>query len=138
MAILLVGWLGALPGFLVISAVLSRWIAKKGDYFRVDRSRRTLELCRAGRTIQGSEIEAIILLSRWHRWGLPWIRFFQTSVLVRGPGGQMELYPVMSESTENAPAYTRSRWADRLASIFPVPVRRIELSKAESQALNDC
>jgi hypothetical protein len=136
-AFLLMGWLVALPCFLAISAALSRWIAKKGDYFRVDTSRRTLELCRAGRTIQGSDIVAIILLSRWHRWG-PWRRIFQTGVLVREPGGRMELYPIVCETIENTPSYKKSLWADRLANIFPVPVRHIELSKAESQALNDC
>ena len=142
-AILLMGWLIALPAFLAISAFLSRSIAKAGDYFKVDLSRRTLELCRAGRTVQGSEILAIVLLSRWYRMNYidgkgPWLRIFQTGILFRAPGDRVDVYPLLYETTENTPAYKRSKWADRLTSIFPAPLRRIELSKSESQALNDC
>jgi hypothetical protein len=140
---LALGWLVALPVFLAISVFFSRSIAKAGDCFKVDLSRRTLELCRAGRTAQGSEIIAIVLLSRWYRRSYvdgrgPWQRIFQTGVLLRGPDSRMELYPLVYETNENTPAYKRSKWADRLVNIFPVPLRRIELSKSESQALNDC
>ena len=76
------GWFLCLPGLLVVLAVLNRSFAKKGDYFKVDTVRRTLELCRVGRTIKASEIIAITLLTRWYRYAGAWNMTYQTGVLV--------------------------------------------------------
>jgi hypothetical protein len=137
-AFLLFGWLVCLPGLLVLLAVFNRLVAKKGDYFKVDMARRTLELCQVGRTLKASEIIAVTLLTRWYRSHGVWRKTYQTGVLVRTQDNRVELYPVVRELGENVPSYKRSQWADRLASIFQVPVRRIELSRSESRALNDC
>jgi hypothetical protein len=133
---LLFGWLVCLPGTLAVMVVINRAFGKKGDHFRVNMSRRTLELCRIGRTVTASEIIAITLLGRWYRHGA-WEKTYQTGVLVR-TRDKVEFYPLVRESGENVPASKRSKWADRLADIFQAPVRRIELSKSESRALNDC
>jgi hypothetical protein len=142
-AFLLFGWLVCLPGLLIFLAVFNRLAAKKGDYFKANMVRRTLELCRVGRTINASEIIAVTLLTRWYRYHFvdgrgPWEKIFQTGVLVRMPNGRVELYPVVREIGENVPSSKNSKWADRLADIFHVPVRRIELSRSESRELNDC
>jgi hypothetical protein len=137
------GWFLALPGTLGLFAVVNRSMSKAGDYFRVDMPRRTLELCRAGRTIKGDDIIAVTLLNRWYRVHYvdgngPWTRIYQTGVLVRAPDNRVEFCPVVCQTGENVPSYQRSRWADRLASIFQVAVRSVELSRTESRALNDC
>jgi hypothetical protein len=132
-------WLLALPTLLGLLALINRHMAKKGDHFRVDMTRRTLELCRIGRTLKASEIIAITLLTRWYRGGGgQWSKTHQTGVLLRTPDGRAELCPVVRELGENTPSFRKSTWADRLAAIFQVPVRRIELNKSESRALNDC
>jgi hypothetical protein len=137
-AFLLIGWLVCLPGLLVVLAVVSRLVAQKGDYLKVDMARRTLELCQVGRTLKASEIIAFTLLTRWYRSSGAWNKTYQAGVLVRTPDNRVELLPVVRELGENVPSSKKSQWADRLASIFQVPVRRIELSRSESRALNDC
>jgi hypothetical protein len=137
-AFLLFGWLVVLPAFFGILRVLNSALAKKGDYFKVDTARRTLELCRAGRSVKGSEIIAVVFLIRWYRYPFvtgsgPWQMTFRTSVLVRAADNRVELYPVIREN--GTPLF---KWGDRLANIFQVPVRRIELSRSESRELNDC
>ena len=136
--VLLFGWLVCLPGMLAVMAVINRAFGKKGDYFKVYTSRRTLELCRVGRTLKGSEIIAVTLLTRWYRHAGAWNKTYQTGVLVRTRDSKVELCPLVRELGENAPSSRSSKWADRLAGIFGVPVRRIELSKSESRELNDC
>lgn len=133
------GWFLCLPSFLGLLAVINRSFAKKGDYFKVDMARRTLELCRVGRTLRGTEIIAVTLVTRWYcNAGGVWSQTHQTGVLVRTRDNHVELYPVVRELGENLPASKRSKWANRLASIFQVPVRQIELSRSESRALGDC
>lgn len=134
---LLLGWLVCLPGLLAFLVVINREMIKKGEYFKVDTASRTLELCRAGRTFKASEIIAFTLLARWYRRGV-WSKTYQTGVLVRAPGNRVELYPVVREIGENVISSRQSQWADRLSSIFQVPIRQVELSRSESQALNDC
>lgn len=136
---LAMGWLGALPMFLGLLAVINRSFAKKGDYFRVDLARRTLELCRAGQTVEARQIVAITLLDRWYRHaGGAWDKTYQTGVLVRNPDNQVAHYPLVRELAENVSRFKKSRWAERLADIFQVPLRQIELSRSESRGLNDC
>ena len=135
------GWFVALPGTLGLMALISRSIAKEGDYFKVDMASRTLELCQLGRTIKASEIIAITLLTRWYRYQYvdgrgPWTKTCQTGVLVRTQDGRVELCPVLRQS--QVPSSKSSQWADRLAGIFQVPVRQIALSKSETRELNDC
>jgi hypothetical protein len=132
-------WFISLPGLLGLLAVVNRSFAKKGDYFKVDMARRTLELCRIGRTINASEIIAVTLLTRWYRLAHGgWSMTHATGILVRTQGNRVELYPVVRELGENVPSSRKSKWAERLASIFQTPIRRIELSRSESRALNDC
>jgi hypothetical protein len=133
------GWFVGLPAFLGIAAVLHHSFAKKGDYFRVNLALRTLELCRAGRTFTASEIISITLLTRWVCLpGCEWGMAHQTGVLVRTRDNRVELYPLVHDVGEHMSPSRRAKWADRLAAIFRVPVRRIELNKAASRALNDC
>jgi hypothetical protein len=132
------GWFVALPVTLGLFAAVNHSQAKKGDCFKIDMARRTLELCRLGRTLKAGEIIAIILLTRWYRHAGEWNQTYQTGVLVRAQENRVELYPAVCELGENVPSSKKSRWAEQLASIFQVPVRRIELSRSESRALNDC
>ena len=132
------GWLLCLPATLALMIAINRSLAKKGDLFKVDSARRTLELCRAGRTIKADEIVAFTMLTRWYRDASgTWDERNQTSVLVRLPNHRFELYPVVRGSSQNW-QLRKLTWADRLANIFQVPVRRIELNRSESRELNDC
>lgn len=138
-AMLLLLWVLALPGFLGVLALINRSFAKKGDYFKVDLARHTLELCRVSRTIKASEIIAITLLTRWYcNAGGVWQKTHQTGVLVRTEDNATQLYPVVRELGENVPSPRRSKWADRLANVFQVPIRQVEVSRPESRVLNDC
>ncbi len=128
------GWFVALPVTLAVFAAVNHSMAKYGDYFKVDMARRTLEVRQLGRTFKASEIFAITLLTRW-RWS---DIIHQTGVLVRTQDNRVELCRVVCQTGENIHISQRSKWADQLASIFQVPVRRIELSKSESRELNDC
>jgi hypothetical protein len=137
------GWFICLPGLLGLLAVFNRMAAKQGDYFKVDTERRTLELCQVDRTIKANEIIAITLLTRWYRYQFvdgrgAWNKTYQTGVLVRTQDNRVELHPVVRENRENVPSSKKSKWADRLANIFQVPIRQIELTRSESLALNDC
>jgi hypothetical protein len=141
LAFLGMGWLLVFPTLLAAMIFISRSIEKGGDIFRFDPMQRLLELCRAGRTFKPGEIVAVTLLTRWYLGsdsdGRSWIKTHQTGVLVRGPGREVEHYPVVSQQSTRLPTYQKLSWADRLAAIFQVPVRRIELSLRESRALND-
>jgi hypothetical protein len=131
---LLFGWFVALPGTLAVLASVNHSMAKHGDYFKVDMAHRTLEVRRLGRTFQASEIIAVTLLTRWGWSDI----IYQTGVLVRTQDNRVELCRVVCQTGENVHSSQKSRWADRLASIFQVPVRSVELSRSESRALNDC
>jgi hypothetical protein len=145
--VLLLTWFVGLPVSLYFLFLFNRYLAKDGDYFKVDRARRTLELCRVGRTLKADEIIAFTKLSRWHRWpsyGGKWKRTHQTGVLVRIPNRQVELHPLVTVNEvpllgTSLPLWkASSSWAERLANIFQVPVRGITLSKAASRELKDC
>jgi hypothetical protein len=113
---------------------VNQQLGRKGDHFRVDRSRRTLELCRIGRTINSREIVALTELIRYYKRGSEWVWTQQTGVLVRLPDDRIELLPIVREDQwRSRPPHC----ADRLAEVFGSPVRRIELDKSESQALAD-
>jgi hypothetical protein len=74
-------------------------------------------------------------VSRYYRSGRRWRWTQQTGVLTRGEAGAVELHPVIREDDWRPP---EPHWADRLADLFRVPVRRVELDRAESEALGDC
>ncbi len=131
-------WLVCIPAFLGLLTFVNRYFARKGDFFKVDMARHTLELCRVGRTLKASEIITFVELTRFYRNTAGWNKRRQTGVLVRAPSDRVELYPVVGELQENIPLLGRRAWADRLAEMFQVPVRRVKLSKAESRALGDC
>jgi hypothetical protein len=122
------GWFVGLPVFLGIAAAVYYLHAKQGDYFRVNLVLRTLELCQADRTFKVDEIIAITSLMRWYRAFDEWGKVHQTGMLVRTRDGRVEFYPVVPGI----------QLADRLAASLQVPVRRIEVNKTESRALNDC
>jgi hypothetical protein len=63
---------------------------------------------------------------------------YQTSVLVRGQGMQTVLYLLVRELSENVSSSRSDQLAKRLASVFQVPIRRVDLSKSESRAMDDC
>ncbi|MGA2496168.1 MAG: hypothetical protein ABSH20_00415 [Tepidisphaeraceae bacterium] len=134
---LAVGWFLSVPGLLVAVVVINRSFARKGDYFKVDTARRTLELCQVGRTLKAGEIIGIVLLTRYCNIGSTWHKTFQTGVLFRTRDNRVELLPAVRELGENVPSSKASQWADRLAHTFQVPIRRIGLSRSESRALND-
>jgi hypothetical protein len=124
-------WLVIIPVCLVALVVINRRIAKTEDFLRVDTTKRTLELCRDARTYRAADIVAFTELTRWLRGAEGWGKTQLTGVLVRTANGGVELYPL-------ADVKSRPPLADRLVSIFQVPIRRIELSRSESRALNDC
>ena len=118
---------------------INRLFARKGNYFKVDQTQRTLEICRLGRTVGSRDIKAVTLLVRWYRnAGGAWSKTRQTGLLVSAAGNGFELYPLVRELEENLSFKGKSTWADRLANIFQVPIRRVELSRWESRALDDC
>ena len=125
-------WFFLIPFWWIVLLVINRAIAANDDFIRVDMGRRTLELCEEGRTFRAAEILAFTEISRYYRSdaAFGWLRRLQTSVLVRAADSQIELHALVDGAT-------RPPWADRLASIFAVPVRRIKLNKSESRALND-
>jgi hypothetical protein len=132
------GWIAAcwlmMPFVAAVLTFVNRQKAKTDDFLRVDMTRRAVELCRTGRTVQAAEILAFTEVLRYFRLdrrGGEWIRNLQTGVLARTASGGVELLAL-------ADGKSRPPLADRLASIFQVPVRRIELSRSESRALNDC
>jgi len=131
-------WFLALPCLLGMLAFINRLLTKKGDFFRVDLTSRTLELCRLGRTVRASEIVAITLLTRWFCSAGSWSKTHQTGVLIRLKDGRIELCPLVRELGGNVRSSKRARWAERLAGIFQIPVRQIELSRSESRELKDC
>jgi hypothetical protein len=124
-------WLLALPSFLGILLFVNRYFAKKGDYFSVDKMRHALTAGQPGRTFRADEIIAFTELTRWYRQRGEWSTKRQTGVLVRAADRQVELHPLVNGAGKRS-------LADQLASVFQVPVRRIELSRAESKALKDC
>ena len=132
--IVIVGtWLFALPGFLGLTVLINHVFAKKGDYFRVDKLHRTLELPQVHKTITASEILAFTEIFRWYRWDAT----RQAGVLVKTPDGQCILYPMFRELEENG--YKQgSQLMALLVQIFRVPVRQVTLNKQESKALKDC
>jgi hypothetical protein len=133
-------WLLVLPSLFLLLVFMNRSFASKGDYFRVDKSALTFTLCQAGKTCKAAEILAFTELSRWCRYGhVPWGATRQTGVLLRAPGGRVDLYPLFRELGENIPLFgRRQRLVDRLAEVFQVPVRRVKLGRRESRALGDC
>jgi hypothetical protein len=139
-------WFVTLPGVFGFFYFFNRRLSRHGDYFRVGRNHRTLELCRIGRTLKAGDIIAFTELTRWHRrhrYAGKWQKTHQTGVLTRKGDRQTELYPLIHEREApvlwwSLPLYRHSSWAERLANIFQVPVRRIELSRSESRHLNDC
>jgi hypothetical protein len=141
---LLLMWLVVVPGILLVLAFIRRTLAKRAeqrDFFKVDTSRRTLELCPVGRTFKAGEIIAFTVVARWYRnvnMANEWKGALQTGVLVRASNNRVEHYPLIHGWSETTLSSKRSKCADRLAGIFCVPVRRIELNKFESCALNDC
>jgi hypothetical protein len=135
---LLLLWFAALPSFLGILAAMNRSFAKKGDYFKIDMARRTLELCRLDRTLKAGEIVALVVLTRWYRGHGEWQKTHQTGVLARGHGSCVDFFPLVRELGENIRSSRKTKWANRIAEIFQVPVRQIELNRSESKALNDC
>lgn len=124
----------------------NRCLCGRDDLFRVDHGRRTLELCRIGRTFKASEIVAFVDLTRWHRRyrvEIQWYRIRQTAVLTRSPSRQIELYPMIHDIEipvlwMSLPLFRQVPWGERLANMFLVPLRRISLNQSESRALNDC
>ncbi|MGO8689858.1 MAG: hypothetical protein ACLQLG_09500 [Thermoguttaceae bacterium] len=138
LAFLVFMWVIVIPGTLWVLTALNRHFATKGDYFKVDMTRHTLELCPVGRTLKASEIITFVELTRFYRNTAGWNKTRQTGVLVRASSGRVELHPVVRELQENIPLLGRRAWADRLADMFQAPVRRVKLSKAESRALSDC
>jgi hypothetical protein len=99
-----------------------------GDYARINTSQQTLTLCRANRTFQANQIIAFTCLTRYcfsNRNG--WCRVRQIGILARIENQCVEWHPIL---------YGRDL-ADRLAGVFQKPVRRMELDKKESKALND-
>jgi hypothetical protein len=133
-------WLLVLPTLLLLLTAVNRSFARKGDYFRVDKSALTFTLCQVGKTFKAAEILAFTELSRWCRYGhAPWRATRQMGILVRAPGRHVDLYPVFRELEENIPLLGRRfRLVDRLAEIFQVPVRRVKLDRRESRSLGDC
>jgi len=139
---LLIGgtWLLALPAFLGLMACMNRAFAKKGDYFRVDKSARTLEIRGVRRTFSAHDILAFTEVSRWCRYGhVPWESTRQAGVLVRVPGGHVELHPLFRELARDIPLFGRRiDLVDQLSRLFQVPVRRVTLDRRESRSLMDC
>jgi hypothetical protein len=124
-------WLVLIPFWAVVLAVVNRQIAKTDDFLRVDTTKRILELCHEARTLRAADIVAFTELTRWVHGAEGWGKTLQTGVLVRTANGGIVLLAL-------ADGGSHLRLAYRLASIFHVPVRRIELSRSESRALNDC
>ena len=92
------GWFVCLPVLLGLLDAINRSFAKKGDYFKVDTARRTLELCQVGRTLKANEIIAITMLTRWYANASgSWNKTHQTGVLVRTQDNRVELYPLVRE-----------------------------------------
>jgi hypothetical protein len=127
------GWLVVLPGMLAVFAIVNRMMARHGDYVQLDSAHRTLEVRRLGRTFAAGEVLAVTLLTRWYHSDI----LYQTGILVRTPDHRVEFCRVVCESSEDVPSCAKSRWADRLASVFQVPVRTQELSPSESHKLDD-
>ncbi len=127
-------WLFLIPFWWIVLVVINRAIAANDDFIRVDMGKRTLELCGEGRTFQGAEILAFTEVFRYYHFSpsrRDWSPRLQAGVLVRGEDFQIELH-AMVDGKSHPPV------ADRLASIFGVPVRRIKLNRSESRALDDC
>ena len=118
-------------------AFINHYFAKKGDYFRVDKPRRTLELCQVGRAFTGNDILAFTEVLRWYRrgpgWAWEWT--WQTCVLVHTLEGHVEQYPLVRETVVRL---FRARLVDQLVQIFEVPIRRVRLNRRASRALKDC
>lgn len=132
-------WLLVVPILLVLLGFINRSFAKKGDYFRVDKSGPMLELCQVGKSFNAGDILAFTELRRWccHDH-VPWKATRQTGVLIQTQDGQIELYPVFRELEENISLLgCRLSLADRLAQVFRASVRRVTLDRRESQALGD-
>ncbi|MBI3412044.1 MAG: hypothetical protein HY040_27250 [Planctomycetes bacterium] len=132
---LAVMWGLVIPAFLGILLLGNRHFAKKGDYFRADKLDPHLEIPRLGRTFGADQILAITELSRWfkHLGAWEWTR--QIGILVRGSDCQVEQHPLVRV---NEVEWWRRRLSDRIADIFQVPVRRIELKWGASRRLKDC
>jgi hypothetical protein len=118
----------------IVLIIINRCLAASDDFLRVDTMKRTLDLCRNGRTFRASEILAITEVFRWSRYdrrGGEWMSNLQTGVLVRADNTEMELHILVEGET-------RPPLTERLAEILHVPIRRVTLDKSESKALNDC
>lgn len=122
-------WVGLLPGALAILWFGNLVSSSAGDFFLVDKSRRTLESCRAKRTFEGDDIIAFTDLSRYCWISNQWLKAHQIGVLVYAADDTIEWHPLLSDS--------KRPWADQLAELFQVPVRRITLDKSQSKALRD-
>jgi hypothetical protein len=112
--------------------LVNRHYAASKDFLRVDMRKQTLELCREDRTVSAAEIIAFTDVSRYYRSRIDneWFHRQQWGVLVQAADGGVELYALVDGSS-NPPL------ADRLATIFHVPVRRLSLSQTESRDLDD-
>jgi hypothetical protein len=125
-------WLLIIPVCLGVVFLVNYQVAESEDFFRVDLRSQTLELCREDSTVLADEILAFTEVGRYYRSrsDKEWLRRRQTGVLVRAADGGTQLYALI-DGESNSPL------ADRLASIFHVPIRRVSLSMSESQELND-
>lgn len=127
-------WLLLVPFWCAVLFVVNHQIAAKDDSVRVDAVRRTLELCEAGSTLSAADLLAITEISRFYcdrGYSGKWLPKLQTGVLVRSGDAAVELHALIDGKT-------RPPAAERLAGVLQLPVRRITLTKAESQALHDC
>lgn len=130
-------WLLVFPALFGLMAEINESFKKKGDFYRVDLQRRTLEICRAGQIVQAKQIIAFTFLSRWYRDHNGWTKTHQTGVLIQGSNGKIDHYPLVRELAENTVRSKVSKWADQLVEVFSVPTRHVELNRSESAALND-
>jgi hypothetical protein len=130
-------WLVFVPSTVGVLWFYNRQLSKKGDFFRVDFQRRTLELCQAGRTLKTDDIIAFTELTRWYGPANSdgnWTR--QTGVLIRN-GPSVEWYPLVPRIWPKQWKKTREPLIDRLACFFQKKVRRIELDRQHSNKLGD-
>ncbi len=125
----------AIPCLLLLSAFLLQRFHSGEVIALIDTETRELHLPACDRPLAGEKIFQFIELFRWFRLEKEWRSVLQWSVVVQHPDGHFEVYPIVTQ--HQTPRSASSATIDRLATLFPAPLLRIQLDLPQSQALSE-
>lgn len=133
LSMLVVLWVLIVPTSIAFIVWLNRYFSRKGDYFKVDKQQRTLDLIQLGRKFDASEIKSFTELCRSYKRRGEWFWTWQLGVVVSCVPGEWEVLPLVRDISYQHEYFT----ANKLGTIFGVPVRRQSIDWRECRTFRD-